>query len=686
MDNIKRKIHAHSIRTLYFITTFEKKQYFFKVFFRFCLFILLSAKNHTKKLLLFYIFVDFSRGRDYNKTKQCAKHERTVSHMPMIFSKNGFIAKGNVLPLKDFILFRDANSWDFNPRHADVIVKEAEALLEKDIPLLPLSLFREFSLTGNRSNFQEPYRFRRNMALTLALAEKYEGKGRFIEKLCDVVWAIMEESTWIIPAHTAHNPILGPFDTPPVYGDNTIHGIDLFSATTCATLSIIYYFCHDAMDSISPVICKKLLYMLHDRAIKPYLLYTFKWSGEFGNKPNNWCPWIVSNVLLTMALTTEDLNLREQVTQRAMKDLDCFTREYNDDGGCDEGPSYWGAAGASYFDALETIYDITGGAIEIYSEPLVRAIGEYIVKFNINGKRFVNFADCPPSTVPDGCMIRRFGEKVGSDIMPPFGDVMNSYDGQHFLSQYHVYRALRNLITPDSEAEPPKAAKKVWFPNLKVMTTRESEDPAKGLFLAIKGGHNAESHNHNDVGNFVVYYNGNPVIIDTGVGTYTKQTFSSRRYELWYMQSSYHNLPDINGVAQKNGLQYRSKNELYDETSPSLQLELADAYLPEADVRSFVRRAELGDGEIRVTDKIELGDTHEVVFHIMTHVKPEIAKEGTISLAEGRTLTYDTRLDAVIEEFPVNDNGMKKNWNSETLFRINFTASIKKDEFVFVIK
>ena len=38
-----------------------------------------------------------------------------------------------------------------------------------------------------------------------------------------------------------------------------------------------------------------------------------------------------------------------------------------------------------------------------------------------------------------------------------------------------------------------------------------------------------------------------PVIIDAGVGTYTRQTFSSERYTIWTMQSNYHNLPMING-------------------------------------------------------------------------------------------------------------------------------------------
>ena len=70
------------------------------------------------------------------------------------------------------------------------------------------------------------------------------------------------------------------------------------------------------------------------------------------------------------------------------------------------------------------------------------------------------------------------------------------------------------------------------------------------LCLAVKAGDNADSHNHNDTGSFTVYKNGLPLIIDVGVESYTQKTFSPRRYEIWTMQSAYHNLPTINDIMQ----------------------------------------------------------------------------------------------------------------------------------------
>jgi len=97
------------------------------------------------------------------------------------------------------------------------------------------------------------------------------------------------------------------------------------------------------------------------------------------------------------------------------------------------------------------------------------------------------------------------------------------------------------------------------FSFYQVLSLRSIQGSSKGLFLGAKGGNNDENHNHNDVGNFVLYLDGEPAIIDVGVATYTNRTFGKDRYKLWYMQSQWHNLPSINGVMQHEGGQYKAK-------------------------------------------------------------------------------------------------------------------------------
>ena len=120
---------------------------------------------------------------------------------------------------------------------------------------------------------------------------------------------------------------------------------------------------------------------------------------------------------------------------------------------------------------------------------------------------------------------------------------------------------------------------------------RSIQGSSKGLFLGDKGGTNGESHNHNDVGNFVLNLDGEPALIDVGVGTYSAKTLKDR-YKLWYMQSQWHNLPSINGIMQHEGGNFKAHNVTYKSTpnGGEFELNIASAYPTEAHVKKWLRK------------------------------------------------------------------------------------------------
>ena len=134
----------------------------------------------------------------------------------------------NVLPIDKFKLFTDMSDTAFSKKKAEIIVKRAEGHLEETVPILPATLFLQFAKNGNRSNFESICFKRRSMMLELALAEAYERGGRFIDKLVDIVWATLEESTWVLPAHLSTYPTHNEFGLPAVFGEDRLHGVDLF--------------------------------------------------------------------------------------------------------------------------------------------------------------------------------------------------------------------------------------------------------------------------------------------------------------------------------------------------------------------------------------------------------------------------------------------------------------------------
>jgi hypothetical protein len=150
----------------------------------------------------------------------------------------------------------------------------------------------------------------------------------------------------------------------------------------------------------------------------------------------------------------------------------------------------------------------------------------------------------------------------------------------------------------------------VWFASTQVLLARTAAGSSAGLTLAVKGGHNGEHHNHNDVGAVVVALGGVPVLVDAGRPTYTAQTFGPDRYDIWTMQSSWHNVPEIRGTAQSAGAWAAAHAVACtaDDDGAQLSLDLAAAY-PREDIDHWHRTArfERTTGRVSIVDAFELG-------------------------------------------------------------------------------
>ncbi|MGW4895718.1 heparinase II/III domain-containing protein, partial [Kitasatospora sp. NPDC004240] len=169
-------------------------------------------------------------------------------------------------------------------------------------------------------------------------------------------------------------------------------------------------------------------------------------------------------------------------------------------------------------------------------------------------------------------------------------------------------RLLRALTDPVWNGAPPAVSplpRDVWLPSTQVFLARRTEGTTAGLALAVKGGHNGEHHNHNDVGSVIVALDGVPVVVDPGRPTYTARTFGPDRYDIWTMRSTWHSVPWIRDTAQAPGRQYAARDVRVraGDDEAALTLDIAGAY-PRADLVSWRREARLDrrDGRVAVSD------------------------------------------------------------------------------------
>jgi hypothetical protein len=208
-------------------------------------------------------------------------------------------------------------------------------------------------------------------------------------------------------------------------------------------------------------------------------------------------------------------------------------------------------------------------------------------------------------------------------------------------------------ITDDEWAAAPPAPfpapSQSWLPVTGVLTAREREGDTTGLFLAAKAGHNDESHNHNDVGSFIVALDGRPLLIDAGAGAYTRQTFGPDRYQIWTMQSCWHNTPAPAGHPQAAGRGHRATDVSAEltATAAELALDLAAAYPAAAGVRSWRRTLRLDRRPplISVHDSWELSqESQRTVCYLITPEEPQVTG-ATIMLPSGLVIDIDATVD-----------------------------------------
>lgn len=603
--------------------------------------------------------------------------------MKRLYAKNNCSA-GLVLPASEFKFnLGDERAWEIPKDKGECAIRHSQKFLEGVIPVLPASDFMRFVRDGNRMIYERPYHDRRRALVFMSLAEAYERQGRFIDRIIDYLFAIFEESTWVIPAHQSSIPSVTDGLLPPIADGGRLHGIDLFAATTAAALTTVYLCVKDELDKVSPVIIKRLRHEIEKRIFVPFSQITFGWSGEYGGAPSNWNTWIVSNVLYATAILEEDMDRRRAIATRSMKYLDNYTAHLGDDGGCDEGPGYWSSAAASYFDSAEILYLMSGGKINIFGESLLRDMCEYEVKLHIDGINFLNFADCPPHVKICSSMLSRMGRRLSSPALESFAHVMakHHYAAIEHSHGYRVYRGFFDYIEPTDASD---GITDTYLSGLKIMVARETSKTNEGMLVALKGGNNGEHHNHNDLGTVSLYYGGKPVFMDNGAGEYTKKTFSSERYTLWYMQSRYHNTLTVNGIAQTNGEMYKTTDEVYDREARSLSLQLRGAYGAEAKIESLKRTVSLAGGVVTITDEVSLKDTGEVEIHFLTPKEP-IFNGNRAQVAEGRVLTFDARLTPSVEKVEL-DPSLVGRWGGPELFMIRLKATVKDATLVCTVE
>ncbi len=595
----------------------------------------------------------------------------------MNFLKN-VTAKGLLLPYEAYKPLFDYKKIDsyIAPENVPEILKTADELLEKDIPMLTASLYREFELNGNRTHYEHPYFLRKKMMAAFAFAEYVTHSGKYMQKLIDVVWDTLNLPTWGLPAHTSGNTASRPegmqiLQLPCDYKEEASF-LDLFAASMGAELAVVWFLLKDEFEKEVPfVINDRILYEINRRLFEPYLKYTdyYWWAGKRTKYVNNWCPWIISNILCAAALTCPDMEKRERITDTALESLSVYMDTIKPEGGCDEGPGYWHAAGLSTFMSLLVVYDMTGGKLNFFGEPQLKNMAEYIMKMHISGNRLANFADCSPILKKNYAAVSAFGKYTGSEAVCRWTQTMN---WESCLADVeHGYRTLVELCTAPQKPQTPYVPEEVTAQaDLGIAFLRNAH-----FYAAFKGGHNAESHNHNDVGTNIVFKDGAPIFIDIGNDQYTKLTFSDKRYTLPSNRSIYHNTLSTDDTEQLPGVQYHAENFTVDAAAKAASMTLEKAYAPESGIVSYRKTTALTASGVTITNDFTFDKERTAKLNLILCAKPEPVDETSFAVTSDgvrAVIRYTPGLAFAVEVLPLDEHPFwRRSYpNADAIYRV----------------
>ena len=564
--------------------------------------------------------------------------------------------------------YADRAGWDaMTGEHKAEIISYGEGYLDYRWQVVKATDYIEFERSGSRDIMEKPYRENMHAIACLFCAELAEGKGRFVPQIADGVFHFCEMSSWALSAHLhkfSHARTSMPFKD-----DNTL---ELHQGDLSQLFAWIYHYLHSEFDKLHPEISRRLKSEIVHREMDPYLEHEDYWWMGFTrdrhiDTMNNWTPWCSLNALVTFMLMEDDPDRLARAVWKSIQSVDYYLNFIQEDGGIEEGPIYWNNAAGKLYDYLTALKMITGGQVSIFDVDQVRRMGEYIAKSYVGDGWVVNFADSPARpTFRNSALVYRYGKAVDSPFMMTYAALARKVQDISYEPSEDVFRFFEQLAYDEEfnsyEAEY-VAPEYTWYPE-----TAFHFHKAGDLFFAASAGHNKQSHNHNDVGTFSLYYRDRPMIIDVGVGTYTRQTFSDERYSIWTMQSGYHNVPMINGVMQKDGREYAAKEVV--SGKGYFSADISGAYPSEAAVLRWIRSYKVKGKTIEIADEFVLDKAtaqNEIVF--MTWGSVQEAGDGLVTIevdGQKASLRYSASdFEAVVEPIVLKDPKLTEVWGEE---------------------
>lgn len=504
---------------------------------------------------------------------------------------------------------------------------------EEPLPELTDELYADFKKTGIRLTFERVYFERRRRlawaAISLLTADESDpGRERLAASLVAKFQEIFEEASWALPAHVNWHK-----------DDNSGKDpmqIDLFCAETANLMAEIL----DVFGEIIPSdLQARVRGRLRHAIFQNYLSTDFHWMKI----TNNWNAVCHQGVVGAALSQVDDPDELAAILLRMRAHLPHFLEGFGPDGGCSEGPGYWDY-GFGWFAMLnEQLEKRTEGELSLFNDDLlVQAIALYGPRMSLSNGMLVNFSDGSADTGLDPALLAYLGERLDERSCRAAAEenfrrlrrdrISVTGNRSDFL---HLSRWM--LACPDELPADGFVPGDCFLPDLEVLVARGVDAGGHTWEFAAKGGNNAEHHNHNDCGSFLLNIDGRRRLIEIGAPEYVHDFFQpERRYRYLAARSLGHSVPLVNGCEQSPGAEYAAKVLTANCGTDRVEfsLDLTACYPTGAMCRKLLRtfRWEKSAGMLSIIDDYELDEPGEFESILITLDTP-VPHDGRVEVS-----------------------------------------------------
>jgi hypothetical protein len=529
----------------------------------------------------------------------------------------------------------------------DEIRREAEMLLQQQPPDLSYELFQIFGQSGSRLEYERAYFERRKRLNTFAMMSLLEPERmEFQDGLHQMMWSICNEYTWCLPAHLGTSPEVTSdmnFSLQDVSMSlkGSSSSIDLFAAETGFALSEIWQLTEHRLPRL---LRNRVFQEVYRRIFWPYMHNgPFHWETA----THNWsavCAGSIGAAALHLMKDEDDL---AAILERVLGSMDCYLEGFEEDGATTEGYGYWYYGFGFFTFFADLLKKRTAGSINLFNNEKVHQIALFQQKCFMSGSAVVNFSDSnPESHIHMG--LTHYLNNIYPDMFIPEISLRTSYTEDH-CNRWAT--AFRNIwwLSPEITGQSWEQAT-YYLNNAQWLISRQVNKQGITCFAA-KGGHNAEPHNHNDVGHFIIHSHGETFLADIGCGMYTEGYFGPQRYTYLCNGSHGHSVPMINGQLQQEGAIHRAHvlNIAMNKDVEHVEFDLASAYSNvnlEKLIRSFTWRT-TDNPALMLEDTYTFSlEPHTIVERFISFIPPEPSADCVVISGKNQRLllSYDHKV------------------------------------------